>query len=91
MHILAVAKLWRRWASSCTRGAAPGTSEANRARMRYPAFRAAGLPVGSGEVESSCGTVAGRLRRGALLVAGRPPRRVLQKYFPATPAARAVR
>ena len=34
--------------------------------MRYPAFRAAGLPVGSGEVESSCGTVAGRLRRGGM-------------------------
>ena len=43
-----------------------GYVEANRARMRYPAFRAAGLPVGSGEVESSCGTVAGRLRRGGM-------------------------
>ena len=70
-----------------------GYVEANRARMRYPAFRAAGLPVGSGEVESSCGTVATpqarrhalerRRRRepnpdAALLVAGRPLRRVLR-------------
>ena len=34
--------------------------------MRYPAFRAAGLPVGSGVVESACGTVAGRLKRGGM-------------------------
>ena len=43
-----------------------GYVEANRARMRYPAFRAAGLPVGSGVVESSCDTVAGRLKRGGM-------------------------
>ena len=34
--------------------------------MRYPACRAAGLPVGSGAVESACDTVAGRLRRGGM-------------------------
>ena len=43
-----------------------GYVEANRARMRYPAFRAAGLPVGSGVVESACDTVAGRLKRGGM-------------------------
>ena len=43
-----------------------GYVEANRARMRYPAFRAAGLPVGSGAVESACDTVPGRLRRGGM-------------------------
>ena len=43
-----------------------GYVEANRARMRYPEFRAAGLPVGSGVVESACGTVAGRLKRGGM-------------------------
>ena len=34
--------------------------------MRYPEFRAAGLPVGSGVVESACDTVAGRLKRGGM-------------------------
>ena len=43
-----------------------GYVENNRARMRYPAFRAAGLPVGSGVVESACDTVAGRLKRGGM-------------------------
>ncbi len=59
-----------------------------------PGVRAAGLPVGSGVVESSCDAVAGRLKArrnaldrrarrepdagAALPVAGRPPRRVLQ-------------
>ena len=43
-----------------------GYVEANRARMRCPAFRAAGLPVGSGVVESACGAVAGRLKRGGM-------------------------
>ena len=43
-----------------------GYVEANRARMNYPAFRAAGLPVGSGVVESACGAVAGRLKRGGM-------------------------
>ena len=43
-----------------------GHVETNRARMRYPAFRAAGLPVGSGVVESACGAVAGRLKRGGM-------------------------
>ena len=37
-----------------------------RSPLRYPAFRAAGLPVGSGVVESACGTVAGRLKRGGM-------------------------
>ena len=31
-----------------------------------PAFRAAGLPVGSGVVEGACGAVAGRLKRGGM-------------------------
>ena len=43
-----------------------GYVEANRAQMRYPAFRAAGLPVGSGVVESTCSTAAGRLKRGGM-------------------------
>ena len=44
-----------------------GYVEANRSRMRYPEFRAAGLPVGSGIVESSCDAVAGQLKRGGML------------------------
>ena len=40
--------------------------ENNRDRMRYPEFRAAGLPVGSGMVESACDAVAGRLKRGGM-------------------------
>ena len=43
-----------------------GHVEANRSRMRYAEFRAAGLPVGSGVVESSCDTVAGQLKRGGM-------------------------
>ena len=35
-----------------------GYVETNRARMRCPAFRAAGLLADSGVVESSCGAVA---------------------------------
>ncbi len=38
----------------------------DRARMNYPTFRAAGLPVGSGVVESACGAVAGRVKRGGM-------------------------
>ena len=41
--------------------------ETNRERMRYPEFRAMGLPVGSGVVESACGAVvADRLKRGGM-------------------------
>ena len=44
-----------------------GHVEANRERMRYPEFRAMGLPVGSGVVESACGAVvADRLKRGGM-------------------------
>ena len=43
-----------------------GYVETNHDRMRYPGFRAAGLPVGSGVVESACDTVAGRLKRGGM-------------------------
>ena len=32
----------------------------------YAEFRAAGLPVGSGVVESSCDAVGGRLKRGGM-------------------------
>ena len=55
----------RSWRSAAARRYA-GHVEANRARMRYPAFRAAGPPVGSGVVESACDTVAGRLKRGGM-------------------------
>ena len=55
----------RSWRSAAARRCA-GHVEANRARMRYPAFRAAGPPVGSGVVESACDTVAGRLKRGGM-------------------------
>ena len=44
-----------------------GYVEANRHRMRYPEFRAMGLPVGSGMVESACGTLVGeRLKCGGM-------------------------
>ena len=43
---------------------APGYFEHNQPRMRYAEFRAAGLPVGSGTVESAANTVVHhRLRR----------------------------
>ena len=42
-----------------------GHVEANRARMNYPAFRAAGLPVGFGG-RGERGAVAGRLKRGGM-------------------------
>ena len=39
----------------------------NRARMDYPAFRAAGLCIGSGVVEGACRNfVCGRLKRGGM-------------------------
>ena len=38
----------------------------NRHRMRYPQFRAQGLCVGSGVVESGCRTVVGRLKRSGM-------------------------
>ena len=40
--------------------------EKNRSRMRYPEFRAQGLCVGSGVVESGCRTVVGRLKRSGM-------------------------
>ena len=68
--------------------------EANRARMRYPEYRATGLPAGSGVVEraraalspdaSSAAACAGASTVGEprpdapLLVAARPPRPILQ-------------
>ena len=40
--------------------------EKNRSRMRYPEYRAQGLCVGSGVVESGCRTVVGRLKRSGM-------------------------
>ena len=41
--------------------------ERNRARMRYPAFRAAGLQIGSGVVEAACRSVVGaRLKQSGM-------------------------
>ncbi len=40
--------------------------EKNRRRMRYPEYRAQGLCVGSGVVESGCRTVVGRLKRSGM-------------------------
>ena len=40
--------------------------ENNRSRMGYPEFRAQGLCVGSGVVESGCSTVVGRLKRSGM-------------------------
>ena len=40
--------------------------EKNRSRMRYPKYRAQGLCVGSGVVESGCRTVVGRLKRSGM-------------------------
>ena len=43
---------------------APGYFEHNQPRMQYAAFRAAGLPIGSGTVESAANTVVHhRMRR----------------------------
>ncbi len=42
------------------------TIENNRSRMGYPEFRAQGLCVGSGVVESGCSTVVGRLKRSGM-------------------------
>ena len=44
-----------------------GHVEGNRHRMNYPRFRAMGLLVGSGMVESACGTLVGeRLKRNGM-------------------------
>ena len=46
---------------------AVGYFENNRGRMRYPLYRAMGLLIGSGMVESSCGAlVADRFKRGGM-------------------------
>ena len=46
---------------------AAGYFRNNRSRMRYPRYRAMGLLIGSGVVESSCGTlVAARFKRGGM-------------------------
>lgn len=52
----------KRWPAVVTQ--APGYFEANRERMRYPVFRQAGYPIGSGTVESGGNNVVKlRMRR----------------------------
>jgi hypothetical protein len=52
----------KRWPAAVSQ--APGYFEANRDRMRYPEFRQAGYPVGSGTVESGGNNVVHlRMRR----------------------------
>src|SRR6267154_1255447 len=41
-----------------------GYFEANRERMNYPLYRAKGLPLGSGVVESSCKHLVGKRLKG---------------------------
>ena len=56
----------------------------NRARMDYPAFRAAGLCIGSGVVEGACrNLVCGRLKRGGMrwTVAGADAILALRSYI----------
>jgi hypothetical protein len=41
--------------------------ENNQQHMRYPDYRAAGLPIGSGQVEAQCKTlVGGRCKQGGM-------------------------
>ena len=57
----------RQHASEPAAAKAVGYFANNRGRMRYPRYRAMGLLVGSGMVESACGTlVAARLKRGGM-------------------------
>ena len=57
----------RECASEPAAAKAVGYFENNRGRMRYPRYRTMGLLVGSGMVESACGTlVAARLKRGGM-------------------------
>ena len=49
----------RRHAGDRTADQCIGYVENNRSRMRYPAYREMGLPIGSGMVESSCRTLVG--------------------------------
>ena len=57
----------------CRHAGEPGANEAvgyfenNRSRMRHPCYRDMGLPIDSGMVESSCGTLVGeRFKRGGM-------------------------
>ena len=57
----------RRHAGEPVADQAVGYFENNRGRMRYPLYLAMGLLIGSGVVESSCGTlVAARFKRGGM-------------------------
>lgn len=57
----------RERAGDPTADEAVGYFRNNRSRMRYPLYRAMGLLIGSGMVESSCGTlVAARFKRGGM-------------------------
>ena len=57
----------RRHAGEPVADQAVGYFENNRGRMRYPLHLAMGLLIGSGVVESSCGTlVAARFKRGGM-------------------------
>ena len=57
----------RRHAGEPVADQAVGYFENNRGRMRYPRYRAMGLLIGSGVVESSCGAlVAARFKRGGM-------------------------
>jgi hypothetical protein len=39
----------------------------NKARMKYDAYRASGLPIGSGTIESACkNVIAGRMKQGGM-------------------------
>ena len=57
----------REHAGEQTADEAVGYFENNRGRMRYPLYRGMGLLIGSGMVESSCGSLVGeRFKRGGM-------------------------